>query len=202
MMTIAQKLKEKVAQMELGEPFSSKELLSIGTRSAVDQGLSRLARSGEVMRVTRGVYVKPRQNQYVGAVIPEPLKIIQAKLAAENESVQVHGAEAARQFELTTQVPTTPVFYTSGSSRQFCIGKLRVRLKRVSPRKLLLAGTPAGTALSALWYIGKENVSESVIEKIKHKLPAAEFETLKATRSAMPAWMADAFYHYEQQTDR
>jgi hypothetical protein len=202
MMTVTDRVKEKVAQMPVGEPFSSRGLLAIGPRAAVDQSLSRLAKSGEIMRVTRGVFVKPKQNQYVGAVIPEPLKIVQAKLAAENEIVQIHGAEAARQFELTTQVPTTPVFYTSGSSRRFRIGNLQVKLKRVSPRKLMLAGTPAGTALSALWYIGKENVSESVIEKIKQKLPAAEFETLKTAKGGMPAWMADAFYRYEQQTSR
>jgi uncharacterized protein DUF6088 len=201
-MTIAHKLMERIAAIPVGEPFSGKGLLSIGTRAAMDQSLSRLVKSGALMRVTRGVYLKPKQNKYVGAVIPEPLKIVQAKLAAEKETVQVHGAEAARQFELTTQVPTTPVFYTSGSSRHFRIGNLRVNLKRVSPRKLLLAGTPAGTALSALWYIGKENVSESVIEKIQQKLPAAEFETLKAAKGAMPGWMADAFNRYEQQLGR
>lgn len=198
MITTTHRVKERVAQTPIGEPFSSKELLNLGTRAAVDQSLSRLVKSGEVLRVTRGVYVKPKQNQYVGAVIPETLKVVQAKLVAENECVQVHGAEAARQFELTTQVPTTPVFCTSGSSRHFRIGNLQVKLKRVSPRKMLLAGTPAGTALSALWYIGKGNVSESVIEKIKQKLPAAEFETLSAAKGAMPAWMANAFYRYEQ----
>jgi len=137
----------------------------------------------------------------VGAVVPEPQKIIEAKLLAENEKLQVHGAEAARQFELTTQVPMIPVFCTSGSNRQFRVGNLRVKLTHLPPRKLVLAGTPAGAALSALWYIGKRNISTAVIRKIEEKLPPAEFAALRAAIAAMPAWMVDAFYRYEQQSN-
>lgn len=195
-------IKEKISQLPIGEPFSSKELVCFGTRAAVDQNLSRLVKTGEVMRVTRGVYVRPKQSKHVGAVTPEPMSVAHAKLLTERETVQVHGAEAARQFGFTTQVPTTPVFCTSGSNRKFRVGNLRVKLKHVSPRKLALAGTPAGNALSALWYVGKENISESLIEKVKEKLPASEFEKLKAAKPIMPAWMADAFYRYEQRTSR
>lgn len=168
----------------------------------VDQTLSRLAKNGELTRLTRGIYVRPKQSKYVGLVMPEPVKIAQAKRVGEQESLQIHGAEAARQFGLTTQVPTTPVFCSSGPSRKFWVGNLRVQVKHVSPRKLALAGTPAGTALSALWYIGRKNISEKVIAAIKEKLPASEFETLKGARPMMPVWMADAIYRYEQRTSR
>jgi hypothetical protein len=202
MATVVKCIKERISQLPVGEPFSSKELVGFGTRAAVDQNLSRLVKRGEVMRVTRGVYVRPKQSKYVGAVTPEPLKVAHAKVLTAKESVQVHGAEAARQFGFTTQVPTTPLFYTSGSNRRFRVGNLRVKLKHVSARKLTFAGTPAGNALSALWYVGKENISDGLIEKIKEKLTASEFEKLKAAKSIMPAWMADAFYRYEQQARR
>jgi hypothetical protein len=195
-------IKEKISHLPVGEPFSSKLLACYGTRAALDQNLSRLVRSGEVMRVTRGVYVCPKQSKYVGAVVPEPLKIAQAKLAGEHETLQVSGAEAARQFGLTTQVPTTPVFYSSGANRRFQVGKLRVQVKRVSTRKMALAGTPAGTALSALWYVGKEHISKSVLARIEAKLSASEFESLKNVKPMMPTWMADAFYQYEKQASR
>jgi hypothetical protein len=195
-MTITKQVKNRVEELPVGEPFSSVLLLSLGTRAAVDQSLSRLAKSGMVTRVSRGVYIKPKLNRYVGAVAPEPSEVIKAKLP-QNETIQIHGAEAARQMQLSTQVQTQPVFYTQGPSRAFRIGGLRVKLKHVSPRKLVLGARPAGVAFSALWYVGKQNVNPSVIEKVKQRLSPEEFKVLSESKSAMPAWMADAFHRYE-----
>jgi hypothetical protein len=195
-MTITEQVRTRVEGLPVGEPFSSTQLLPLGTRAAVDQCLSRLVKAGAITRVSRGVYIKPKLNRYVGAVAPETVEVVKAKLSP-NETVQVHGAEAARQMQLSTQVPTQPVFYTQGSNREFRVGGLKVKLKHVSPRKLVLGARPAGVAFSALWYVGKKNVNHSVIAKVKQKLPPEEFRILSESKWAMPVWMADAFHRYE-----
>jgi len=80
------------------------------------------------------------------------------------------------------------------------MGGTVIKLKHVAPRKLALAGRPAGTALVALWYLGKGQVNRKVIATIADKLPKEEFEVLRGAQSAMPAWMTDAFYRYESGT--
>lgn len=47
-----------------------------GSRAAVDQTLSRLARSGELLRAGRGVYVLPVKGKF-GARAPEVAKVVQ-----------------------------------------------------------------------------------------------------------------------------
>jgi Family of unknown function (DUF6088) len=195
--TITEQIKNKIEGLPIGKPFSNAQLLSFGTRAAVDQCLSRLVKAGTITRVSRGVYVKPKLNRYVGAVVPELMEVVKAKLP-QNEIFQIHGAEAARQMQLSTQVPTQPVFYTQGSNREFQVGGLKVKLKHVSPRKLVLGPRPAGVAFSALWYLGKQNVTRSVIAKVKQKLPPEEFRVLSESKWAMPAWMANAFHEYER----
>ncbi len=195
-MTVTEQIRRWVAQMPEGQPFRSAELLQFGSRSAVDQALSRLSKpSGCIMRVTRGVYVRSKINRYAGRVTPEPFKVAQV---IARSKIEIHGAEAARHFHLTTQVPTQPIFYTSGTSRTFRMGRLKVCLKHLAERKLQLAGRGAGMGLIALWYLGKKHVTAKVIEKIKNGLPPAEFEELKASRAIMPAWMADAIHNYEK----
>lgn len=76
--------------------------------------------------------------------------------------------------------------------------KLSVRLQHVAARKLALAGRPAGQALSALWYLGKHQVTPATFERIAAKLPQAEFEVLRGAKSAMPAWMVEALRRYEE----
>ena len=60
------------------------------------------------------------------------------------------------------------------------MGALDVTLKHVSPRRFALAGRPAGTALAALWYLGRREVDEAVIEQVRRKLSVEEFGALVA----------------------
>ena len=157
-----------------------------------------MAKAGLIERVSRGVFVRPQVNRFVGKVMPEPIKVAETIAQATGSTVQVHGAEAARRFSLTTQMPTQSVFVTSGPSRRIRFGKTEIRLKHVCQRKLTMAGRPAGLALAAMWYLGKEGITSLVIEKIRQQLSHEEFEALKSATNAMPAWMSDAFFRHER----
>jgi hypothetical protein len=99
---------------------------------------------------------------------------------------------------LSTQVPSQPVFYTSGPSRRVQLGRMEVTLKHVSPRKLAMAERPAGIALTALWYLGKRLVTLETIERIRTRLPHEEFEALQSATRVMPGWMHDVFIQFEE----
>ncbi len=194
-MTITERIKERIEKMPTGEPFSTAVFLLFGKRAAIDQALSRLVRKGQIGRVTRGLYVRPQENRWVGKVPPAPETIARALAAAGGAKVAVHGAEAARHFGLTTQVPTQPMFLTTGPSRRFKLGNLECSLKHTCARKLALAGRPAGLALSALWYLGKGQVTPEVVTKVRSQLEPAEFEALR--HAPLPAWMSEAIRNAE-----
>jgi len=194
----AELIRQRIEAMPIGEPFTPTAFLGCGTRASVDQTLSRLVKAGSIERVTRGVFVRPEVSRFVGKVMPEPFKVAETVAKTTGAIVQVHGAEAARRLELTTQVPTQSVFMTSGPSKRFRVGNTEIRLQHVCQRKLALAGRPAGIALAAMWYLGKNELTPALVEKIRGKLGASEFEALKSATSAMPAWMSDAIFRNEQ----
>lgn len=194
----AELIRQRIQGMPVGEPFTPTTLLECGTRASVDQTLSRLVKAGAIERVTRGVFVRPEVSRFVGKVMPEPIKVAQTIAKTTGSIVQIHGAQAALKLELTTQVPTQSVFSTSGPSKRIRVGKMEIRLQHVCQRKLVLAGRPAGLALAAMWYLGKTEVTPSLIEKIRLKLSGGEFEILKSVTSSMPAWMSDAFFRHER----
>jgi len=198
-MTTVATIRKRINEIGVGEPFISIQFNALGTRAAVDQTLSRLVKQGEIARISRGVFVRPKRSRYVGEVMPEPSKVAQAIARAHGETVQVHGAEAARLLGLTTQVPLQAVFYTSGPSRELKLGKLPLILKHVARRKLALSGRPSGLALSALWYLGKERVTTSTIKTIREKLTPQAFEEFRAETPSMPAWMANTVHRYDQE---
>lgn len=195
-MSVKESIERQIVKLPQGEPFTNTRFLRLGSRAAVDKAMSRLVEAGVIQRVARGVFVRPKQSRFVGVVMPDVSRVVEVIAKEHGETIQVHGAEAARRFKLSTQMPTAPVYYTSGPTREICIGKLKVRLVHTSSqRKLQHAGKRPGLALSALWYLGKNNISTEVVKRIKEGLSEEEFETLLSSR--MPAWMSEVFRQYE-----
>lgn len=195
-MSTAEQIRQFVEKQPLGEPFTPAAMLHLGTRKAIDLELARLTKSGVLMRPARGVYLRPRSNKYVGVVPPEPFKIAMARAGG---NIEIHGAEAARHFGLSTQVQVQPVYYTTGPSRLIQYGGIPIRLKHVSPRKLIAPGTNVGLAISALWYLGKSQVESATFAAIRKRLSEAEYRQLKASVHQMPAWMAEGLMRFERE---
>ena len=190
-MSTARAVRASLCELPKGEPFTSERFLKHGSRSAVARTLSRLVGRGEIQRVARGVFVRPRTSRFVGTVLPDILEVVEAIARNNGETVQVHGAEATRRLKLSTQVPRAPVFHTSASSRTIRIANITVRMVHTSNRRRLqFAGEPAGDALSALWYLGKNNVTPETVARIEAALGPAEFQRLLTADT--PAWMTKA----------
>ena len=199
-MSTAQAIGAKIKRLPKGKIFTHDPFLEYGSRNTVDRTLSRLVSEGKIMRLARGVFVRPSTNRYVGKVVPNVRNIVKVIAQRNGETVQVHGAEAARRFGLTTQVPLYPVFLTNGPSRTLQVANIPVRLIHTSSRRRLqFAGEVAGVALAALWYLGKRNVSPKDINKIKAALSPREFKRLLS--ADMPAWMAKALAMCAVDTD-
>jgi hypothetical protein len=196
-MSVAEHIKRRVSKLQKGQPFSTGGFLSFGSRAAVDKAISRLVDEGAIERVARGVFVRPKESRFVGKVMPDVSRVIEVIAKGHGETIQVHGAEAVRRFKISTQVPTRPVYYTSGPSREIQIGNLKVKLMHTSShRKLQLAGKKAGLALTALWYLGKDQMNARTIQLIREGLSEHEFEQLIA--ASKPAWMTEALHEYSE----
>ena len=194
-MSTIENVQVRIDNIRQGKPFTTNRFLGMGSRAAVDKALSRLVKAKRIKRVTRGVFVRPLQNRFIGEVMPEVSHVIKVMTEEQGEKIQIHGAEAARRFKLSTQMPTQPVYYTSGSSRIVHIGKLNVRLIHTSnSKRLAYGGTNVGLALSALWYLGKKQSNKDTISKLRNNLSFEDFNTL--CKASKPSWMAKVIQDY------
>jgi hypothetical protein len=194
----AKAVRHAIEALPEGKAFSSKELLQLGTRAAVDQILYRMAKDNEIVRVARGIYARPQWNKHVKApVMPEPYVVAELVAKARGVKVGPTGAEAANMFGLSTQVPTQPVYATTGRTGEIKVGKNIIRFRHVAPRKMQFAGTAIGAAISALRYLGKEQVTMEVIAKLETSLTHEDFQRLRQATTALPGWAMDKFYKYE-----
>jgi len=197
-MTTANAIRQAIEALPEGKAFSAKDLLQLGTRAAVDQALYRMSKENEILRITRGIYARPKWNKYVNApVMPEPHEV--AVLVAKTKGAKIGptGAEAVHRLGLSTQMPTQPVYATTGRTGEVRVGKNAIRFRHVAPRKMQYAGTPVGTAIAALRYLGKEQVTPQVVAALEQTLKREDFQTLRHATIALPGWAMDKFHEYE-----
>ena len=189
-------IKNHINKLARGKPFTMKSIASQTSYANIRQILSRLVKTGEIIRVTRGIYARPKETPHLGLVLPNPEEVIKIITQKTGEVIAMHGAEAAHRLGLSTQIPLQSIFYTTGNTRIVKIGKLAITLKHISPSKLVNPGTTTCIVISALWYLGKDAVSSETINKIKLRIKPQEFSALLKHTQHMPAWMAELFNPY------
>lgn len=175
-----------------GYVFTPDELLDLGSRAAVDQALSRLARAGEVRRLARGVYDVPRVHPRLGPLTPGPEAVAEALARRDAARLQVSGARAANALGLTTQVPGRAVYLTDGSPRIRRVAGQTVELRRATPRALAGAGTTAGAVVQALRHLGPKRVNDAAIAHLARTLSAEDRAAVGALQRTAPGWLRPA----------
>ena len=188
MKTLAQSIMEHAEALPQGAVLCARELLHLGSRAGVDQALSRLAAAGGLLRVGRGLYVFPVSSRF-GKHPPKASCVVNSVAEREGAEIAVHGAAAANTLGLTTQVPTTPVFLTTGRSRKLKLGWQVVELRHTPAWQFSVRGL-AGEAVRALAHVGEKGGREA-IERLRSRLPREERRALVAARPRLPAWMAE-----------
>ncbi len=190
MNTLPETILQQAQSLSEGGVLSPKAFLHMGSRAAVDQAFSRLAKAGKLLRVSRGVYAAPVASRF-GSRAPAPEKVVQSLAEQSGEIVVPHGASAANALVLTQQVPIREVYLTSGRTRKLKLGRSEVLVKHAPRWMLALGARPAGAAVRALAWIGPSHANES-LATLRRTLPHSEWQALASARASLPGWMAQA----------
>lgn len=196
-MTVAKKLRQHIQTLPSGQAFSTASLSRFGLAENVRQALSRMSKQGELTRVSRGIFMRPKQTATMKNTMPSAMEIAKVATQTTGEQLATHGAEAVRKLGLSTQTPMQPIFYTTGNTRHIKVDKTVIKLKHICPRKIVAPGSIIELVISALWYLGKKNVTVETINKIKSRLSEEQIQNVLAHSEHMPAWMINSFHQHQ-----
>jgi hypothetical protein len=188
MKSLSEQILEYSAREAEGTPLTARALLHLGGRAAIDQALSRLASRNQLLRLSRGLYVKPAESRY-GSRPPTTESVVRGVEERQGETVVPNGAAEANSLGLTSQVPIREIFLTSGRTRNLNLGGREVELRHAPAWQLVLPRRAAGAAVRALAWAGPGRAPE-VLAALKRKLSPAELRELVTVRSRLPTWMA------------
>ncbi|MES2832898.1 MAG: DUF6088 family protein [Pseudomonadota bacterium] len=181
----------KLRQAKPGQVFSASDFVNFGGRAAVDKALSRLAASGGLRRIARGLYDVPRTHALLGLLLPAADDIARALADKGSLRLQPSGAYAANLLGLTEQVPLRLSFLTDGASRTVQVGNQLILLKHTTPRNMATAGRISGLVIQALRHLKQSNVDVQTVACLRARLSAKDKTVLLADVALAPAWIAD-----------
>jgi hypothetical protein len=182
---------DRIRRHGRGRVFIPKDFLDLGSRDAADQSLSRLVRSGDILRLGRGLYHYPRMNQRLGIPLGPDLDEIAEALARQTGSrVVPSGAVAANLLGLSTQVPAKPVYLSDGRTRQVKIGNMTILIRHAAPKELPVGSRTSAMVFQALRHLGQAAVDDKVINKIRRALSPDQRRGLLRDARYTTDWIA------------
>ena len=160
-------IEHQILKKKKGELIFPTDFRGTGTFVAINKALSRLTKKGTIKRLAHGIYYVPQIDNVLGELRPSADDVV--KMIAEKEKIKVKpaGAYALHQLGLTTQVPTRRVYITDGHDRQFMLGKLHIKFKATTSKRLSRKGEISSLVILALEEIGTEQIDLETEAKIR-----------------------------------
>ncbi|AEE51770.1 DUF6088 family protein [Haliscomenobacter hydrossis] len=187
--SIEKQVFNKIKHTRMGTPLFVDSFAAIGNARAVNKGLERLVKSGELHRVATGIYVRPVVDDFIGKVLPSIEEIATAIAKRDKARIVPTGAYAMYKLGLTTQVPLNIVYYTDTSARKIKIGKQTITFKKASSKNLSFIGEISKLAIQALRTIGKNQATAEEIKQIRTILKNENPKHLQHDLHLAPVWI-------------
>ena len=136
-------------------------------RDALDKAFSRLTSKSAIRRIGRGLYDVPRYSHLLKTTLsPDANQIAQAVARKFGWRIIPTGAQAANMLNLSTQIPMRVEYQSDGPTKDMTFGNRTIYFKRTAPKKLA-ASELGGLLINALNYLGKKNVTQEIIAKLR-----------------------------------
>ena len=190
--SIHKQIEESIKKRRRGNLFFANDFKSFGNGDTIRQVLSRLCREEFILRLSNGIYLYPKISKYVGIVYPSVEEIAKAIARKEKARLIPTGVFALNKLGLSTQVPMKVVFLTDGAPRVIKVGKkATIRFKKTVAKHLSFKGSISTMVIFALKEIGKGNVTEPEILKIREALVHEATENVKHDAALAPEWISE-----------
>ncbi len=185
-----------------GWAFSSNDLLQKFSRQQADNVLSDLVKDGKIRRVCRGIYDYPKYSTFLKQNLsPDIDQIARAFARKFNWRIEVLGDTALNMLGLSTQVVAKYVYLSDGPNRSYDILNTTLEFKKSSLKNIGFKYKESSLIVQALKTLGKERVTEEVIETIRKRIePKMYTKILKDTQSST-VWIYEAIKQICRKTD-
>ena len=183
-------IRGNIERAEAGSVFVSTDFTDITDKKTVNMGLIRLADEGLIKKILFGVYYKPEFSELLGeTVAPSPNKVAHALARNFGWTIVPCGDTALNLLGLSTQVPSQWVYVSDGAYKEYSFDNTVIKFKRTTNKEISKLSYKTALTIQALKALGKENVSEQIICRLKKALSEEEKEKMLTEAKSATSWV-------------
>lgn len=188
--SILAEIKKEIQKANVGTVFVPIDFAHFSDKKTVSVCLTRLGEEGIVRRVLRGVYEKPEYNEFLDEhVAASPDKIAHALARNYGWTIVPCGDTALNLLGLSTQIPAAWVYVSDGTYKEYDYEQITIKFKRTTNKEISKLSYKTALVVQALKALGKENVDDTVITKLKSTLTKEEKEAMLIEAKAVTSWI-------------
>ena len=189
-------IKNSILLADYGTVFVAVDFVSITDKKNVNMSLLRLEDEGLILRIIRGVYYKAEYNDFLQEyVVPNPDKVAHAIARNFGWTITPCGDSALNILGLSTQVPAIWSYVSDGTYKEYSYDNTTIKFKRTTNKEISKLSYRTALIIQALKALGKDNIGNKVINKLKNNLTDKEKATALLEAKAATSWI----YEYIKQ---
>ena len=189
-------IKTRIMNSPDGSVFTTVDVADVIEKSRVGVILSRLEEDGVIRRVMRGIYDKPVYNDFLKEYIaPSPSLVAEALARNFGWTIVPCGDTALNILGLSTQVPAAWSYVSDGTYKEYTYDNTTIKFKRTTNKEISKLSYKTALIVQALKALGKDNIDDTIINKLKNDLTDEEKTTALLEAKAATSWI----YEYIKQ---
>jgi hypothetical protein len=191
---ISQSVTDRVKDAKPGAIFFPGDLLEFGSPEAIHTTFSRLVGTKQLIRLAKGIYLKPKMDPELGPLKPSLEDL--ARTVAERDKVVIRptGAYALNRLGLSTQVPTRVVFLTSGNPKNIKVGNSTLVFQKTTPKQLAVEQENIFLVIQALIALEDQAEEQKVIRQLTNVLMQEDLADIRKAAKLSPQRVARILY--------
>lgn len=197
--SLANKIEQHIANAKYGTVFVSTDFAELAEKTRISVILSRLEIEGLLHRILRGVYYKPEFNDFLQEyVAPLPDNVAHALARNFGWTIVPCGDTALNLLGLSTQIPAAWLYVSDGKYKEYTYENTTIKFKRTTNKEISKLSYKTALTIQALKALGKDNINDNIISKLKNTLTDNEKTIMLTEAKAATAWI----YEYIKQICR
>lgn len=173
-----------------GTVFVSADFADIAEKKTVNMALIRLEKEGLLKKIIFGVYYKPAYDASLDKAVP-PMPDDVAHAIARNFGWTIVPCKdtALNLIGLSSQKPSQWIYVSDGAYKEYHFDDNTIKFKRTTNKEISKISYKTALTIQAIKALGKENITDEVIAKLRSFLGEEEKALMLAEAKTATSWV-------------
>lgn len=174
-----------------GWAFSSNDLIQKFERQQIDNVLSDLVKAKKIRRVSRGIYDYPKYSELLQKELSPDIEQVARAIGRKfNWRIEVSGESALNILNLSTQIQAKYIYLSDGPNKSYKLfNDVEIEFKKSVLKDIGFKYKESSLIVQALKSLGKEHITDEIIEKIKEQIEPKMYEKILKDTQSTTVWV-------------